>query len=69
MFNVPLDQMNPEPQAILDPLLREHAIASSALALEQLDQCPEDLLNRILWHAMRGSSAPYPLWAVTKDVD
>ena len=66
---VPLDQMNPEPQAILDPLLREHAIASSALPLEQLDQCPEDLLNRILWHAMRGSSAPYPLWAVTKDVD
>jgi len=25
-----------------------------------VDRCPEDLLNRILWHAMKGSDAPYP---------
>ena len=28
-------------------------------------QMPEDLLNRILWHAMKGSAAPYPAWAIT----
>ncbi len=66
---VPLDQMNPEPTAIRDPLLLEHALASSALPLEKLDQCPEDLLNRILWHAMRGSAAPYPEWAIAKNLE
>ncbi|MSR40864.1 MAG: phosphoesterase [Phycisphaerales bacterium] len=67
--NVPLDQMNPDPKAITDALLREHAIASAQLPLEKLDQCPEDLLNRILWHAMKGSAAPYPVWAVSADLD
>lgn len=62
--NIPLDQMNPDPKAISDPLLRKHAYASARLPLSKPDQCPEDLLNRILWHAMKGSSAPYPLWAV-----
>ena len=62
--NVPLDQMNPEPKKIADPLLRKHAYASARLPLELIDQCPEDLLNRILWHAMKGSQAPYPAWAV-----
>jgi hypothetical protein len=57
---VPLDQMNPEPTAIADPLLREHAVASAALPLDEVDKCPEDLLNRILWHAMKGSEASYP---------
>lgn len=64
---IPLDQMNPDPKAINDSLLREHAIASANLPLEKLDQCPEDLLNRILWHAAKGSRAPYPVWAVTLD--
>jgi len=27
------------------------------------DQCPADELNRILWHAMKGSKEPYPAWA------
>ncbi len=66
---VQLDLLNPTPQAILDPLLREHAVASAQLPLDKLDQCPEDLLNRILWHAMKGSSAPYPAWAVTMDAE
>jgi YVTN family beta-propeller protein len=62
--NVPLDQMNPEPKKVSDSLLRKHAYASARLPLERVDQCPEDLLNRILWHAMKGSQSPYPAWAV-----
>ncbi|MGA3144099.1 MAG: beta-propeller fold lactonase family protein [Verrucomicrobiota bacterium] len=62
--NVPLDQMNPESKKISDPLLRKAACASARLPLQKPDQCPEDLLNRILWHSMKGSQAPYPAWAV-----
>ncbi len=65
--NVKLDLLNPTPVTILDPLLREHAVASGKLPLDKLDQCPEDLLNRIIWHAMKGSAAPYPAWAVTME--
>ena len=39
--------------------------ASARLPLAKPDQCPEDLLNRILWHAMKGPRVPYPQWAVT----
>jgi hypothetical protein len=62
---VPLDQMNPDPQALSDPLLRRYAEISGTLNFTQVDACPEDTLNRILWHAMKGSQAPYPEWAVT----
>jgi hypothetical protein len=31
----------------------------------EIDRAPEDLLNRILWHARKGSAVPYPEWAVT----
>lgn len=64
--NVPLDEMNPDPKKISDPLLRRYAQASARLPLREPDKCPEDLLNRILWHAMKGSQAPYPEWAITK---
>jgi hypothetical protein len=69
--NIPLDQMNPPPKKIADPILRRDAYASAKLPLDQVDQCPEDLLNRILWRAMKGPSAPYPSWAVkvVKDED
>ena len=67
--NIPLDQMNPEPKAHSDPILRKHAYASARLPLEQVDRCPEDLLNRIIWHAMKGSAAPYPAWAVRSQPD
>ena len=63
--NIPLDQMNPEPKKIADPLLRKQAYASARLRLEEPDKCPEDTLNRILWHALKGSQAAYPTWAVT----
>lgn len=62
---VPLDQMNPPAQAIKDPVQYRHAVASSRLPLGQPDQCSEDLLNRIIWFAQRGSSTPYPSWAIT----
>jgi hypothetical protein len=61
---VPLDQMNPDPKAVADPLLRKNAYASARLPLGKPDQCPEQLLNRILWHAMKGPHAPYPTWAI-----
>jgi len=69
--NIPFDQMNPEAKKVSDPLLRKDAYASVRLPLDQPDRCPEDLLNRILWHAMKGSQAPYPEWAVRtqKDAD
>jgi hypothetical protein len=69
--NVPLDEMNPAPKKISDPLLRKNAYASARLPLEEVDKCPEDAFNRILWHALKGSGAPYPAWAVTaaKDED
>ncbi len=61
---IPLDRMNAAPQTIRDPLLREGAIASAGMNFEEIDRAPEDLLNRILWHARMGSGAAYPEWAV-----
>ncbi|HSZ57633.1 MAG TPA: hypothetical protein VK797_18365 [Tepidisphaeraceae bacterium] len=56
---IPLDRLNPPPQAIRDPLQRRYAEVSLTLPLAQPDKCPEDLLNRILWQAQKGG-APYP---------
>jgi hypothetical protein len=64
--NIPLDQMNPAPKKISDPLLRRHAYASARLPLDEVDKCPEGQLNRILWHALKGSQTPYPAWAVSE---
>jgi len=65
--NVPLDEMNPAPKKIADAQLRRDAYVSARLPLAKPDQCPEDVLNRILWRATMGSK-PYPDWAV-KAVD
>jgi hypothetical protein len=61
--NILLDQMNPEIRKISDAALRHDAQASAKLPLAAPDQCPEDLLNRILWRAMKGTKVPYPVWA------
>ncbi len=61
---VPLDQINPDPKAIADPQLRADALASAKMNFREVDRAPEDMLNRILWRAMRGSAEPYPVWAV-----
>ncbi len=62
--NVPLDELNPTAQSIKDLKLRQDALVSARLPLTQPDQCPEDVLNRILWRATR--SVSYPDWAVKK---
>jgi YVTN family beta-propeller protein len=62
---IPLDTMNPPKEKIRDPLLRRNATVSARLNFLRIDACPEDTLNRILWHAMKGSAVPYPAWAVT----
>jgi hypothetical protein len=67
--NIPLDQMNPAKKELSDPLLRRYARLSEKLPLDAPDRCPEDLLNRIIWHAMRGAKAPYPEWATAAAVE
>jgi hypothetical protein len=64
----PLDKITPEPKKVSDRRRRRDVIASNRLPLDQPDRCPEDLLNRILWRAMKGADVPYPEWAV-KTVD
>jgi len=66
---VPINEMNPEPEQIADSLQRRHARLSARLNFRKVDACPEDTLNRILWHAVKGSAAPYPVWAVTLILD
>ncbi len=61
---VPLDQMNPDAKAIRDGVLREDALVSAQLNFRDVDKAPEDLLNRILWRARKGSAIPYPEWAI-----
>ena len=62
---VPLDRMNPDPKALLDPILRAGAAASMAMNFREMDKAPEDALNRVLWHAAKGSAEPYPAWATS----
>ncbi len=58
--NVPLDQLNPAPRALADPVQKRYAEISAKLPLDKIDACPDDLLNRILWTNRKGSKAPYP---------
>jgi YVTN family beta-propeller protein len=62
---VPLDELNPEAEAINDAVLRNDAIVSATLNFREIDKAPEDVLNRILWRSMRGSREPYPEWAIS----
>ena len=48
----------------MHPVLRQDALVSNRLPLDEVDRCPEDVLNRILWRAMKGPDTPYPEWAV-----
>jgi YVTN family beta-propeller protein len=65
--NIPLDQMNGDPKAMLDSALQKDALVSATLNFREVDKAPEDVLNRILWRAMKGSQQPYPEWAVTSE--
>jgi hypothetical protein len=62
---VALDDMNPDPTAISDPQLKKDAQVSATLNFREVDRAPEDVLNQILWRAMRGSRDPYPTWAIS----
>ncbi len=61
---VPLDQLNPPATAHRDPVLRRDAEVSATLNFAEMDRCPEGTLNRILWHAMKGTRTMYPSWAI-----
>ncbi len=61
---VPLDQMNSATRRISDTQLRKDALVSARLPLDKADQCPEDVLNQILWRSVKGTQVPYPFWAV-----
>jgi len=67
--NIPLDMMNPSLSEIHNRQQRHDAQVSSRFPLSKPDQCPEDALNRILWHAQRGFNDPYPSWAITETND
>ncbi len=56
--NVPLDELNPPKSALSGDALK-WARASETLDLSRPDAGNDDLRNRILWSAMKGS-APYP---------
>jgi DNA-binding beta-propeller fold protein YncE len=62
--NVALDAMNPPARNVQDAQLRKDAYVSAQLPLTLPDKCPEDVLNQILWRAMKGTQTPYPAWAV-----
>jgi hypothetical protein len=66
---VALDKLNPKVSAVADPVLKNDAIVSTAINFRQVDRAPEDVLNRILWRAMRGSRATYPEWAINATDD
>ncbi|HNQ90341.1 MAG TPA: bifunctional YncE family protein/alkaline phosphatase family protein [Verrucomicrobiota bacterium] len=57
---IPLDELNKATTA-LDGPEHEWAERSAALPLDQPDQADEDTLNRIVWHAVKGVDAPYPV--------
>lgn len=59
----------PDPTAINRPLQRQFAEQSAQLPLDEIDRCPKDLFNRILWHAQKASRVPYPERAVTAGAD
>jgi hypothetical protein len=67
--NTPLDELNPEAEAIDDAVLRNDALVSATLNFREIDKAPEDVLNRILWRSMRGSRDPYPEWAISADAE
>ena len=67
--NVPLDQLNPDLKVIRDRLLRDDAIQSAQIDFSQVDKAPEDTLNRILWRSRKGSTTPYPEWAISAFVE
>jgi hypothetical protein len=60
---IPLDQLNP-PRKKLPP--KEQALVDISLRQDfsRPDKVDDDEMNRVLWHAVKGVDAPYPVeWA------
>ena len=55
---IPLDEMNPA-LAALTGLQREMAEFSLTIDTSQPDSAPADLLNRAIWHSVKGFDVPY----------
>jgi YVTN family beta-propeller protein len=55
---IPLDEMNP-PLAGLRGLQRELAEFSLTIDSSEPDSAPADLLNRAIWHSVKGFDTPY----------
>jgi phospholipase C len=66
---IPLDRMNMKMADIRDPRQLHWAQESAKLNLDDIDKADENIFNRILWHAVRGSDDTYPAWAVVADAD
>ena len=67
--NIALDQMNPDEKHVSNRQLRKDAQVSARLPMDLPDQCPDDVLNRIIWRATKGPRTPYPEWAVKVEDD
>lgn len=57
--NIALDEMNPEKAALSGEALHWAGV-SEALPLDEIDECDEDTLNRLLWASVKGLGVPYP---------
>jgi hypothetical protein len=66
---IPLDTLNPLLAEIKNAAQLDWAKKSLELSLDQIDEADEDTLNRILWHAVRGSDDTYPSWAALGNED
>ena len=51
--------------AITDPRQLHWAEESIKMDLADVDRADEDMFNRILWHARKGSDDTYPTWAIS----
>jgi hypothetical protein len=56
---IPLDEMN-APVASLRGLERKLALASLSMDFSEPDNAPGDVLNRVIWHSVKGYNTPYP---------
>jgi hypothetical protein len=56
---IPLDEMNP-PLEALRGLQRHLAGESARMDLREPDSAPEQVLNRAIWHSVKGYRTPYP---------
>ncbi|MBI4875903.1 MAG: hypothetical protein HY822_14805, partial [Acidobacteria bacterium] len=56
---IPLDEMN-TPLKTTRGLQRQLALESMKMDFGEPDAAPEEILNRVLWHSVKGYHTPYP---------